>query len=188
MGKRLFIAAKLPLSDQTRKKIDFIRDRLNYEKIKWVEPQNVHLTLKFLGDTDEELIPQIEEKLQQIAGQIPVNQVEVKGLGVFPNPFKPRVLWLGLQYEPALKELYDLIENEMELLGYEREHRDFKPHITLGRIKFLKNRKNLQFLLDKFKNTEFQSVKVNKIILFESELFPTGPVYTELAELQLQQI
>lgn len=185
MSKRLFIAAKLPLNDRTLDKIDFIHDKLRYEKIKWVEPRNMHLTLKFLGDTDEQIIPEIKQSLGKIAAQIPENTVKITGLGVFPNPFRPRVLWMGFEYEQALEELYGLIEAEMEKLGYEREERDFKPHLTLGRIKFLKNRKDLQFLLDKFKDTEFQSLTINEIILYESQLFPTGPVYYELAKYKL---
>ncbi len=186
MGKRLFIAVKLPLNRQTRDNIGFIQNKLRYEKIKWVEPRNMHLTLKFLGDTDEQIIPEIKESLKKVAEQIPENKVKITGLGVFPDPFRPRVLWMGFEYGQALKDMYDLIEAEMEQLGYEREERDFKPHLTLGRIKFMKNRKDLQYLLDKFKNTEFQQVVVDKIILFESQLFPSGPKYYELAEFQLQ--
>ena len=186
MGKRLFIAVKVKFDHDTLKAYHYIQSQLEGEKIKWVDPHNVHMTIKFLGDTDEGLIDEIKLRLDDIARSFPPTQLNMKSIGVFPGMYRPRVLWLGLEYEPIVWQLAATIEEAMETLGFEPERRDFKPHITLGRIKFLRDKRALQYLLDKYKNYFFQQIPVKEIILYESELQPTGPVYTPLGRFSLK--
>ena len=186
MTKRLFIAIDIKPDRDTLNHIHRIQNRLSDEAIKWVDTSGIHLTLKFLGETDEALIPEIEEKLRQIASTHKSTRLEMRSMGVFPNPQRPRVIWLGMTSDGILSDLVKRIDNRMQELGYQPEEREFKPHITLGRVKFLKNRKNLQKLLDTYSQTYFQDIPVDEIILYESQLTPKGARYTALARFKLQ--
>ncbi len=185
MGKRLFIAVKVKFGQETTKAFHYIQRQLEREKIKWVDPDNVHLTIKFLGDTDEELIDDIKQSLENITQAFPPTRLKMKSMGVFPGMHRPRVLWLGLEHDPVVWQMAATIEQAMTSLGFEPEERDFKPHITLGRIKFLRDRRTLQHLLDKYNNHFFQEIPVDKIILYESQLQPSGPIYTPLGRFRL---
>ena len=185
MGKRLFIAVKVKFDQDTTKAFHYIQSQLEREKIKWVDPHNVHLTLKFLGDTDEGLIDDIKQNLENITQAFPPTRLEMKSMGVFPGVHRPRVLWLGLEHDPVVWQLTAAIEEAMTSLGFEPEEREFKPHITLGRIKFLRDRKALQHLLDRYNDHFFQDIPVDEVVLYESQLQPSGPIYTPLGRFPL---
>jgi 2'-5' RNA ligase len=185
MGRRLFIAIKVSPDADTLNHIYRIVKRLEGEAIKWVDFSGIHLTLKFLGDTEPELIPEIKEALANLAQFHKSMNLKMEGIGVFPNPNKPRVLWLGLEQDEKLTQLAKHIEKEMEKIGFEPEQKEFKPHITLGRIKFIRDLRNLQKLLDQYKDKYFQDVAVEEIILYESTLTPAGARYKALAKFKL---
>ena len=186
MTKRLFIAVKITPDTDTLNHIYRIQQRLEHEKIKWVDTNGIHITLKFLGDTDEQLIPQIEQQLQQIATKHKTTSLTLQDIGVFPNEQRPRVLWIGTNPNTELQKLAQDIDNAMEKLGYEKEQRPFKPHITLGRIKFLKDKRSLHKLLEQYKDKYFQDNNIDQFILYESTLTPKGAKYTALKTFKLQ--
>ena len=184
--KRLFIAIPVEFQAKTIEHINDIKDELWSEKIRWVDTGNVHLTLKFLGDTPEELIDEIDASLNEIVENFSATSLNINGLGVFPNIHRPRVIWLGLSENEILSELYAQIEKQMQVLGFEPENRPFSPHLTLGRVKFLHNIRQLDRLIAKYKNFHFQDLPVKKVILYESILRPQGPLYTALGTYNLQ--
>ncbi len=186
MAKRLFIAIKVKFDPDTYKAFHYIQDQLYREKIKWVDVDNVHLTIKFLGDTDEDLIPEIKNALEDLTQGFNSTRLKMRSIGVFPNLQRPRVLWIGLEDNETVSQLAKSIDEAMTTLGYEPEQREFKPHITLGRIKFLRDRRTLQQLIDKYDGHYFQDIPVEEIILYESQLRREGPVYTALGKFPLK--
>ncbi len=182
---RLFIAIETPPDHDTLKVISAIRNDLYGEKIKWVDTSSMHITLKFLGETDEELLPDIQDKIAQVTANYEKTRLSLQGIGVFPNVYRPRVLWMGVDADPQIAKIAAGLEESLADLGFEPETREFKPHLTLGRIKFLRNRHKLQKILETYRDVHFQDIDVDKVILFRSTLTPQGPVYTVIREFPL---
>lgn len=152
----------------------------------WVKPENVHLTIKFLGDIEADKVDSIARLLEDAAAQSRSFDISVKGVGGFPTIDNPRVLWVGVEDDKNLSHLYDNLENGLTALGFKKEDRPFKPHLTLGRIKFLKDRKGLKERLERFKDITLGKCGVNSLCLFQSRLTPEGAVHTKLKEYRLQ--
>ncbi len=183
--KRTFVAIKINISKQTAELFNNIKFQLRDEKIKWVDPGNMHLTLFFLGDTEEKLIPEISEKLKLKLKGIKFFKLKCKKLGLFKSISNPRVLWFGLEEEQALQELKLRVDKVINTFGYESENKKFVPHLTLGRIKFLKNKKHLEVIVEKYKDQTIQEFEVNEIIFYESKLTPQGSIYSVLYKIRL---
>ncbi|MFW5781072.1 MAG: RNA 2',3'-cyclic phosphodiesterase [Bacteroidota bacterium] len=181
---RTFIAVKILPTPRLIKSIVEIREELAKEKIKWAETHNLHLTLRFLGDTNPETAAIISKSLEKIKSQVPPFSFIIKGTGVFPGTRAPRVLWMGIEEFEGLEFLKKHIDPLMEARGLEQEDRPFKPHLTLGRIKHLGDREKLKALLQKHAQM-FQKVMVNEFIYYESVLTPDGPVYKEIGKYRL---
>lgn len=151
----------------------------------WVKPGNIHLTLKFLGEVPESSRSQIAKAMQEAATGIPPFRLDLGGLGAFPNTRRPRVLWAGLagQAETA-QQLQNRLEERLAAAGFPREEKSFKPHLTLARIKNIADPRRLAEGLIACRLPP-ASFPVERIVLFESVLHPTGARYTELAEARL---
>ena len=175
--KRTFIATKISPGEKLLKTYTKVRNELKNEKIKWVNSDQFHITLFFLGDTDEEMIPRIRTQVGNLVDQFSSFYINLSGLGVFKNIHKPRVLWAGIYQYETMKEIKEKIEKEMVALGFPADEREFKPHLTLARIKWLNDKENLKGLLEEYKDEDFQQVKINEIIYYESILKPRGPEY-----------
>ena len=134
---RAFIA--VPLPHPLLRKLGALQRKLERQmpprSVRWVRPEGIHLTLQFLGDTNVDRIPDIERALAVVARHAPACTFAVGRLGCFPNPCRPRVIWVGVE-EPTgrLARLRDAIEEVMAAFGYEPEGRRFAPHLTLGRV------------------------------------------------------
>ncbi len=184
---RCFIA--LELSDETRSELSRIIEVLKGAgaDVKWMKPGSIHLTLKFLGYVDEEKIPVISGKLKDIAGEIKPFDVALGGIGVFPDWDYVKVLWVGLESgADKVKELAARTEDIMSGEGFEREKRDFSPHLTLGRVRAAKKKRELKERAYSVK-VEPPSNRISKVVLFKSELTPQGALYTELASAKLSE-
>jgi len=154
----------------------------------WVKPGNLHLTLKFLGDTDPDRIPGIQYTLTETLASYTRFQLLLDSVGVFPDTNNPRVLWLGLKDEEgALKTLQADIKKALESIGFPREQRPFSPHVTLARVKSSKGKKQLKDELDAMnpKGINPHPFDVGEIHLYESQLTPKGSIYTILANFKL---
>jgi 2'-5' RNA ligase len=182
---RLFIAAKI--SDEIRVELgDFVDQFLQFPgKVKWVEPHNMHLTLKFLGETDPGQLEDVKTAAAKAAQGYGAFDIILSGCGAFPNIKSPRVFWVGIfDDKKRLRTLAESIDSNLAEYGFERESRPFSPHLTLGRVK---EPTHMETLKDAFAHAKFpsQTLAVSAIYLIESHLRPTGPVYKDVAEFAL---
>jgi len=156
--------------------------------IRWITADNLHLTLKFLGDTDQNNIPIIIEKMNQTSSIFPPFEIKLNKTSVFPNWKNPRILWLGIEQSEKLQSLAKKIEKEMEILGFAAERRPFSPHLTIGRFIGRSVSQQTELLEKQFNqmNIQFPLNQVSKINLYRSVLRPTGAVYTLLSSSYLK--
>lgn len=183
--RRTFVAVKAEPGEKLRKAIALLRNGLNRDSIKWVDPAIMHLTLAFLGDTEEENIKLMSRNLQEKCSGSGEISFTIKGLGVFPGISNPRVIWAGIENAETLLNLQKIVSGIMTSLNIPAEEREFKPHLTLGRVKFLRNNEKLKEIISEHENVEFQNVKLNKLIYYESVLMPGGPLYKPITEVIL---
>jgi 2'-5' RNA ligase len=183
---RSFIAIDFP--EETRKELEDIQKKLKQygAGVRWVKPRSIHLTLKFLGTIDASQVEDIARAVAQgIRDQSPIT-LRPAGLGAFPGLRKPRVIWIGMEGEvQRLTGIQARVENALEPLGFVREKRGFRPHLTIGRVK---DRRRLQSLVDAMVTLEiepFNSFDADEIILYKSDLRPTGAIYTKLHRMPL---
>lgn len=187
---RTFIAIDL---DKEIKKnlLSFISelDKLTREgrSIRWVKPEGMHLTLKFLGEITGEKVREIENILKAITGKYKSFVLNFKGTGSFPPGSRnPRVLWVSIEEVETLKALQLHLEGELEKLGFPREGRKFHPHLTLGRVKIPSHIRETLSLLEKNKDTNFGEMQAKKLTFFQSILKPSGAEYSALSEFELK--
>lgn len=158
--------------------------------VKWVEPSNIHLTMKFLGEIDDKIQDKVGRALEESAKDKTAFNMRLAALGAFPKLKSPRVIWVGIdQGDNEAKAIAKELEQNLEKIGIPKEDRPFSSHITIGRTRSPQNREklveNLTALADKFgqENLEF---KVTGITLFKSTLTPGGPIYQALKETPLK--
>lgn len=178
--KRIFIAVKTDPQGDLLRMFGSLKARLGAENIKWADPANLHLTLAFLGNTEEKKIAALKSMLHDTCSGFGNFDFNLTGTGVFKSYRDPRVLWVGIQAAERLVQLNKIITKSLKINGFEVEERQFKPHLTLGRVKSLKDTENLKILLESYRDVRFQTVHVNEVILFESILMQTGPIYKPL--------
>ncbi len=152
----------------------------------WPRPEGIHLTLKFLGEVSESKIPDISNGLRHaVKGNGPF-RLELGSIGTFPNSKKTRVVWVGLSGEvEKLSRLQATVEDAMTGIGFERDERSFTPHLTLGRIKFIRSRDGWIKALAEAKDIRPSGFDVVAIYLMKSELTPSGALYTEIRKIDL---
>ena len=188
---RSFIAFELPAGLKADLgELQRLLKNNRYDWIKWVNPDSIHLTLKFLGDITTDKIDEIMMAIQESIGGIPPFVIQVKGLGVFPNLKRIQVVWVGLAGDLGyLKILQENIENNLAILGYPAEGREFTPHLTLGRVRFAIPPVEQQKFVELLNNTNFASVheiKVDSVNLMKSLLTPQGAIYTRIGSAALK--
>lgn len=179
---RTFIAIEIPKT--VISKIRELQDLIKAYgfKIRWVRAENIHLTLKFLGNIEEIKINEIAKAISKTAEKHTPISLKAKGIGVFPGIKRPRVLWVGLAGQlEALVKLQQTLDENLIVLDFSREERAFKGHLTMGRIKDRIDVKKLGDALMAFRRFESETFTASQIILYKSELRPSGAVYTELA-------
>jgi len=150
-------------------------------KIRWVKPENIHLTFKFLGDINAADIEAAGAAMDRAVEETAPITLSVKGAGVFPGIKRPRVVWLGMGGQvPLLIALQKVLDENLAAAGFEKEKRPFKAHLTLGRVKGAIDAAMLGKALSEMMNFESTPFVVDRIFLIKSELKPSGPVYTKL--------
>jgi len=182
---RTFIAIKIQLQSKLNETLDELKNKLKGESIKWVERENLHLTLKFLGETHRNQVDKITQLLEESIGIYPGINLKLSGLGYFKTMGQPRVLFVNIVRNDSLTKLFELIGNKLAEIGFEKEKRRFSPHLTLARIKYLNNKKRFYSVIEEFRNSEFQESLVSKIVFYESILTQNGPIYKPLKIIQL---
>lgn len=184
---RLFIA--LPLGREAENCLGRIIDDLRPygEAVKWVAPQNIHLTVRFLGDTEEQRVPKVQELLDKVSSEHNIVETSIGRLGAFPNLRRPRVLWAGINGNvEMLEKLARQVELGVRKLHFEEESKGFKPHLTLGRIRRPQELERLIARMESF-TMDPLPIRLDRIVLFKSTLTPKGPIYERLHEAMLGQ-
>jgi 2'-5' RNA ligase len=172
-----------------------IRDRLTAlqetlvrtgTEVKWVEPENLHVTLLFLGEVDDREVHRVCQLVTDGVKDQPAFAMTVERVGCFPNPRRPRVIWVGVgEGVQPLCTLHDGLEEPLMDLGYRREERRYTPHITLGRVKSDRPTDKLAAALAKHAGWKGGETMVREILVMSSELTPQGPIYTVLSRAPL---
>ena len=188
---RSFVAIEIPETMRTElgEHIAHLKHDVPARMVRWVRPEGIHLTLKFLGDVPFESIDKISSALESICVEHASFSLSIGEFGCFPNFRRPRVLWIGVQaHSTELMILQEEIEDELHKLGFEREARPFHPHLTIGRVNRIRDRIESQRLtatLEDVKIDEIGRFDVKAVSLMRSDLKPTGAVYTRLAAAKL---
>ena len=182
---RVFIAIELsePVCDAIQKQTARLRQTLGNELIRWVPTQNMHLTLKFLGDTSTSHLDFLKQLLAREANSHPQFNLQLERTRCIPNPARPRLLWIGIHAPTDLVSLQKSIEEGTTRLGYEQEERAFSPHLTIGRVRQNVNPTDLQKIrtaLDTIQLGNIGTARVDSIHLYKSDLQPSGSIYTKL--------
>jgi 2'-5' RNA ligase len=155
--------------------------------VKWVDPANMHLTVKFLGDVDSRHVHEVCRAVEKTVAGLPRFELELRGAGAFPNARRPRTVWLGAgQGGQEVGILAEALEEAMERLGFRREARRFHPHLTLGRVR--RGRAGLDELarlLAEYADFEVGRTTVTEVVTFSSELGRSGPTYEALGRARL---
>ena len=183
---RTFIAIELP--EKIIYTISKVQEKIKSYglKMRWVRPENIHLTLKFLGDIQEVDTEKVARAITESVTGHPALSLAVKGIGVFPGIKKPRVLWLGISKPlDLLTALQQTLDDKLATMGFPREKRPFRGHLTLGRITSKIDPKTLHNVLKEFTQFESEQFFADRIILYKSDLNPGGAVYTKLVETNL---
>ena len=176
---RLFVA--LPVSDEIRQNIlSFIRELIIADsQVRWLDPQNFHITLKFIGRVSPESLSAIGGVLAKIKIEHPV-QMEFRGMGFFPNALKPSVAWIGTEFSPNLPALATAINHALSPLGIPREEKPFVPHLTIARFKQTRPSPVLLTKIETLQVRRFGTLTASEFHLVESTLKSTGAQYTTL--------
>ena len=149
--------------------------------LKQVKPQNIHLTVRFLGDIHPPMVDAIHEEMKQIS--FAPFQIELRGLGAFPKLSYPRVVWAGIrQGVEELKDVFEQLEPRLRGLGFKPDNKGFSPHLTIARVRTGRNKIRLAELVRELEDYEFGTVKAECLRLKKSDLTPRGPIYTNLRE------
>jgi 2'-5' RNA ligase len=176
---RLFVALEIPSAVRGNLAALLESLRAVSPQTRWVRPENLHVTLKFMGEVPETKLAATRSVLAGVRSDQPVT-VDFRGLGFFPNEKRPRVFWAGIEASPNLKTLAADIESVVEKLGIPREQRPFSPHLTLARFEPPGLPERLRSAIQENAAREFGSLRTNQYHLIESKLKPSGAEYTTL--------
>ncbi len=155
-------------------------------RLKAVEAGNIHLTLKFLGEIDDEQVKRISEDMAFL-GDIWVFSVFMNGIGAFPSVKRPRVIWIGINESGTLRRIWAEIEDISERAGIKRDIQDFSPHITLARVKDFKNSWKVGDFIEKHREDSFGELPIEEIKLKKSVLTRQGPIYSDILTVKLKK-
>jgi 2'-5' RNA ligase len=182
---RTFICLELP--EAVRVQAEELQRRLASlgDKIRWVNPRNLHLTLRFLGEISRSQVETVCLAVRCAAARVEAFSIHLSGTGSFPSPRRPRAFWIGVAEASDLIRLYDAVEEELVSAGFPRETRPFSPHLTLGRVRVDRSSARLGEALA---GAEFDAAPfpVTEVTVMKSDLKGSGAVYTPIAKLKLR--
>jgi len=185
--KRTFIGLKIDADRALTHLLSDLKKNLAGEQLRWIDPDNLHLTLRFTGNTEDAQLVDIVKGLDELAPKYGQFDLDIEGIGLFGKQSAPKILWAGITMPPMVYNLVENIEEVVCSAGFARETRPFSPHLTLSRIKAITNSSRLISLVDHYKQTHFQRQKVDQIILYESILNSSGSVYVPIRVFDLNK-
>lgn len=184
---RLFFA--VPVADELREPLTQIQQELKAAgaKVGWVKPENLHFTLKFLGDTPQEQVSKLTEVAGRVAETIPAHEIQIGGIGGFPNCQRPRIVWVGCtDGREQFAQLGQQLDEALVQAGLaEPEKRKFTPHLTVGRVRSRHRLEVLAAAMADLEQREVGRMQVDHFVLMRSQLHPGGVIYTPLATFEL---
>ena len=181
---RLFVALEIPAHVRNHltaliRELSKLETSSAHKRAGWVRPENLHVTLKFIGETPPDKLVSIRGELNAVRSDSSL-ELRFRGLGCFPNERRPRVLWAGMEAMPNLASLAGEIEERLEKLGIERDPRSFTPHLTLARFDPPGISQELRSKVRENSTHDFGSLHTSEFHLIQSKLKPTGAEYTTL--------
>lgn len=180
---RLFTGIDLP--EDIAANLSGLLDRLRPEAhLKWTPPYNLHITTKFIGEWEESRLNELIAALKPIENRSPL-QIQIEGIGWFPNPHSPRILWTGVKSGPELAQLASDTDRALAKLGIPPESKPYSPHLTLARIKDVVPLAPLRQAIAQLPSVDFGSFTVDRFFLYQSKPGPSGSIYAKLAEFPL---
>ncbi len=189
MSIRAFIA--IPLPEEVKRAIHSLGKELVEKglRLRLVRPEGIHCTIRFLGNIEENQVDAISQAMEKAAEKTKSSRLSTAGLGVFPNPLRARVIWVGIEGDLApINTIFNSLQDELEAIGFEREKRGFSPHLTIGRWKNPLNSAEkgiLQRVLEEHKSWRGGEFDVKEIVLYLSQLHPSGARYTPLRRIPI---
>ena len=190
---RAFVALEIPPKVQK----DIYQATSNLRRgtgslVRWVPAENMHLTLKFLGDISPANVEFLTQMIRTEADSFHCFEIHLAGLGSFPNPKRPRVIYIRIQAPAELEALQHAVESATRRLGYESDDRSFSPHLTIGRVKnatrmSAADQQKIRHALEETEIDSLGTARVDSVHLYKSDLKPTGSVYTKLFSAPLKQ-
>ncbi len=190
---RTFVA--IDFSPEIRKKIgeiiEYFKTQTPDYALKWVEPQNLHMTIKFLGELSEGHLRTIKDVLSDTLEGRSAFEIEVTGMGMYPSTQKPRVIWLGVEGSEPLKDIHQSLDQALQKASIPPDKRGLSPHLTIARV-----RRNVETLivqdigktLSQFKIDSLGKCTIDRIVLYKSTLTPSGPIYDPLLSIPLDKV
>jgi len=182
---RAFISVDIGALPEIVNILDNLKD--TNADLKIVKPENVHLTLKFLGEIDEKMVDRIAGVMEKSVKEVSPFRIKLRGVGVFPSMDYMRVVWIGIENAEKLGIIVGRLENDLSNLGFKKEKRRFSPHMTIGRVKSPRNKEILQNFLKENREKDFGELEVKCIRLKKSVLTPKGPEYSTVKEVPFQK-
>lgn len=187
MALRCFVSVEFP--ESLKQEIGRASEPLKRSgaDVKWVSPGNLHITLKFLGHTEEAQVQEIITALQKKIAPYNPFYITITGIGCFPEKRHPRIIWAGVEDSALLRSLQQDVEDEMAGLGYPREKRAFSPHLTIGRMRSQRKASEIVKRLEEYRALNIGAMEINEVSLMKSALKPSGAEYSTVAEISLRR-
>lgn len=185
---RTFVAVDIDAAVETQVSRLIKRLQNTSAKVKWVDPQHLHYTLKFLGEIHLRDVPEICSTIEKAVRPLESFRAVAAGAGAFPDPERPRTVWLGItDGQEEFVSLHDVVEDALDKLGFRREHRRFRPHLTLGRVRQSPTGiEELGKLVQQHRDFVAGELYVGEVKIFSSVLTKDGPHYTPLGSAELR--
>lgn len=183
---RTFVAIKIHPNEKLLQQIRAFKHVFDGERINWVAEDQFHLTLRFIGNTTRKQLYELVDRFENLVDVCKCFEVRIIGAGYFKSKGQPRVLFVKIADSEALHKLAASIESNVTAVGFQQELKAFRPHLTLGRIKHLKNKNRFISHLDDLEETEYQKVNVTSFILYQSILRAEGPIYKTIKKFELK--
>lgn len=175
---RLFVAIKIEPQEQFTTTYNFLKQALDFNIIKWVDLDHIHLTLKFIGNTNHDELTLIQAALAKAGEGIKPFELRIAKTGIFGSHYSPKVIWFGIETNEILQQLARAVSANLETAGFLGDRQNFVPHLTIGRIREIRDKNYFQQLMGRFHDVDIQKQTITGFDLYESQLFREGPVYT----------
>lgn len=187
MIKRTFIAIKINPTEELLRRIYYLQNNLKNENINWIKEDRFHITLRFIGNTPVKKISDVVEMIEKKVSDLYTFNIIIKGISVFGSYYNPRVIWAGVEPIQILKEVVQKLDSGLNNLGFSMDRQNFVPHLSIARIRKIKDKNYFQKVIDNIDDNVLHSELVESFVLYESLLEQRGAVYKVIKEIKLRQ-